>query len=184
MLPMFSLGQESLALLPPLVPCPDSGADHFIGLIGREGSAKEAIMAMQEIVEHLELGPDSEEAADDDLWLVRQIARALRVYALGWWLSCLTGCQIPLKAVPAVPRLPRRKRSPAEQLRPLLAELQSVMSQEMRSATGTAGRMVLDSLGHFVKGITVWVDTDVSLGPDEKKLIAVCMVTFSVTSIL
>ena len=183
MLPMLILGQESLALLPLLVPCPDSGADHFIGLIGREGSAKEAIMAMQEIVEHLELDPDSEEAADDDLWLVRQIARALRVYALGW-LSCLTGCQIPLKAVPAVPRLPRRKRSPAEQLRPLLAELQSVMSQEMRSATGTAGRMVLDSLGHFVKGITAWVDTDVSLRADEKKSIAVCMVTFSVTSIL
>ena len=75
--------QDALALLPLLVPSPDSGADNLIELISREGSAKEAIMATQEIVEHLELDPDAEEAADDDLWLIRQIARALKVYALG-----------------------------------------------------------------------------------------------------
>lgn len=40
-------------------------------------------MATQEVVEHLELDPDAEEAADDDLWLVRQIARVLNLYALG-----------------------------------------------------------------------------------------------------
>lgn len=43
-------------------------------------------MATQEIVEHLQLDPDAEEAVDDDLWLVRQIARVLKLYALGWLL--------------------------------------------------------------------------------------------------
>ena len=74
-------------MLPLLIPSPDSGSDHFIGLIGREGSAKEAIMATQEIVEHLELDSDAEEAAVDELWLVRQIARVLNLYALGQLLS-------------------------------------------------------------------------------------------------
>ena len=83
--PVFFVGL--LALLPLLIPSPDSGSDHFIGLIGREGSAKEAIMATQEIVEHLELDSDAEEAAVDELWLVRQIARVLNLYALGQLLS-------------------------------------------------------------------------------------------------
>lgn len=135
-------------------------------------------MATQEIVEHLELDPEAEEAADDDLWLVRQIARVLNLYALGW-LICLIGVPVQLKLVTAVSRLPRRKTSPAEQLRSLLLELQSVMSQEMRSTTGTAGRMVLASVHQLVHEITHWVNTDVRLETDERKLIVVCMVILS-----
>ncbi|KAH9835196.1 uncharacterized protein C8Q71DRAFT_710334, partial [Rhodofomes roseus] len=133
---------EPLTILPLLIPHPSDGADHLIRLICTECSAKEATMASQEIVERLELDQEPEEAADDELWLVRQIARILTIYSL------------------AVPRLPRRKKSPVEQLRSLLSELQSVMSQTIRSASGASGRMILDSTHQLVDEITRWAKSD------------------------
>ncbi|KZT70520.1 hypothetical protein DAEQUDRAFT_708620 [Daedalea quercina L-15889] len=156
---------DPLALLPLLIPFPDDGADQLIRLITRECSAKEAIVATQEIVEHLKMDPESEEVADDELWLVRQIARALTVYAL------------------ATPRMTRRKKSPAEQLRPLLSELQSVMTQTMRSTGGTEGRMILGSTRGFMETITLWALNDVQIGAEERKNIADVLFPFLLSTL-
>lgn len=51
-----------------------------------------------------------------------------------------------------------------------------MMSQEMRSTTGTAGRMVLDSVQQFVQEMTQWVNTDVRLEAGERQAIVVCVV--------
>ncbi|KAH9926692.1 uncharacterized protein B0H18DRAFT_1005143 [Fomitopsis serialis] len=152
-------------MLPLLIPCPENGADEFIRLISRECSAKEAIMATQEILEHLEMDQESDEAADDELWLVRQLVRVLAVYSL------------------AIPRLPRRKKSPAQQIQPLLAELQSVMSGSMHSAGGSIGRKVLDSTRQFMEEITRWVNLDVRIDAEERKDIADVLLPFVISTL-
>lgn len=63
---------------PLLASYPDDGVYQFIQWIARRSSsAKEAIMATQETVEHLQLDPDAEEAVDDGLALVCSPLRPL-----------------------------------------------------------------------------------------------------------
>ncbi|GBE89054.1 hypothetical protein SCP_1500560 [Sparassis crispa] len=93
-------------LLPLLISCPYDGADKLIHIMGQESSAKEVVMVVQEVAEHLEyLSQAGEQVEEVDCGLspLKQIDRLVRLYA-----HC-------------VPRLPKRNKLPSQVMEPLLS---------------------------------------------------------------
>ena len=82
-------GQEPLTIIPIVVSVPKDGADELIGLMSAECSAKEVVMAVEEVVETLDrvLQTDEDEDEDDSESLrlspSRQLVRILRAYSIG-----------------------------------------------------------------------------------------------------
>ncbi|RPD78958.1 hypothetical protein L226DRAFT_455708 [Lentinus tigrinus ALCF2SS1-7] len=105
---------EPLTIIPVVIGCPDASAQDLLGLISTDCSAKEVVMAVEEVMESLDQrlqmhDEDDEESADRPS-LPREIVRLIHMYEN------------------AIPRLPRWKKSPSEAVETRLAELESVIS--------------------------------------------------------
>ncbi|KAF9525400.1 hypothetical protein CPB83DRAFT_897004 [Crepidotus variabilis] len=110
---------DPLDMLPILLPCSDPAAAEIVSLIGECGSAKEVVIAAQEAAERLrrsfELDGEDEENQDaqpiDDYEnQSRQLFALINLYSS------------------AISRLKLRRKSPSETIRPLLKELESLLS--------------------------------------------------------
>ncbi|GBE89024.1 hypothetical protein SCP_1500260 [Sparassis crispa] len=143
---------EPLTLLPLLISCPYDGADKLIHIMGQESSAKEVVMAVQEVAEHLEYlsqADEQVEGVDHGLSPLKQIDRLVRLYA-----QC-------------VPRLPRRNKLPSQVMKPLLSELASLITQFGGSADDD-GRALVASVSESVLSIDKWVSSDSAYDVDER----------------
>ncbi|KAH9174778.1 hypothetical protein EDB89DRAFT_471293 [Lactarius sanguifluus] len=134
-------GFDALGLLPHLLPSAQDGTDELLAVIAHQCSAKEVIMAAQEVVERLR--SDAGEAEDvDDLSegvnLAVQFTRITSLFAK------------------AIPRLTLRK-SPSQVLAPL-AELEQFVSTAAKSASVAESRSVVRSSSLLVQELGMWVE--------------------------
>ncbi|CCM00775.1 uncharacterized protein FIBRA_02817 [Fibroporia radiculosa] len=155
---------EPLTLLPLLIPCPRLGSEEIISLMNRACSAKEVIMAAMEVLENINRVLDIDDDADADaeggtLSFPQQICRLIQIFNQ------------------SIPRLPKRKKSPSEVVRPLFSELQSIMS---RAPTGNAveNRAILTAASALVTSAYGWAKSDPAFDGDEKSTITIILTTF------
>ncbi|KAI9444189.1 hypothetical protein H4582DRAFT_1919943 [Lactarius indigo] len=133
-------GLDALSLLPHLLPSAQDGTDELLAVIAHQCSAKEVMVAAQEVVEHLR--SDAGEAEDVDnlsegVNLAVQFARITSLFAK------------------AIPRLVLRK-SPSQTLAPL-AELEQFVSTATKSATVAESRSLLRGASLLVQELGTWV---------------------------
>ncbi|TFY66849.1 hypothetical protein EVG20_g4242 [Dentipellis fragilis] len=130
---------DPLNNLPHLLPCRDDAASDLLTLMAECGSAKEVIMACQEVVERLNAAPDDDDVDVDEhkLPLAGQVSRILSLYTS------------------AIPRLKLRK-SVSETLQPLVPELEPLVSAAALDASVNETRAIVTDVAHFVKTINAW----------------------------
>ncbi|KAH9962263.1 hypothetical protein BC827DRAFT_1341469 [Russula dissimulans] len=130
---------DALSLLPLLLPCPRDGTDGLLALIGHHCSAKEVVIAVQEVIESLktESGEESDDESESES--VRLVVQLLRL------LSLLTK---------TFPRLVLRK-SLSQTLAPL-AELEQLLSPAAKHATVAEVRSLVRSAVILVQELGVW----------------------------
>ncbi|EMD31872.1 hypothetical protein CERSUDRAFT_119148 [Gelatoporia subvermispora B] len=138
---------EPLSVLPMLIPCSDEYAQSLLQVIGEHASAKETVMALQEIVETLgrslqSIDDEEERPEDKTLSPAVQLARVMRLYAA------------------SIPRLPKRKRLPHEVIQPLFSELNSVISLSIRDVEPRGSRLLLASTSDLVRKLASWTHSD------------------------
>ncbi|PIL27618.1 hypothetical protein GSI_10770 [Ganoderma sinense ZZ0214-1] len=133
---------EPLTIIPIVVSITKDGADELIDLMSAECSAKEVVMAVEEVIETLDrtlqTGDDDEEDGSQSQRLgpARQLARLLGPYSV------------------AIPRLPKWKKSPEEVLASRLSELSSVTILAGRTATSDESRDLAIALAQFVLALS------------------------------
>ncbi|KAI0746908.1 hypothetical protein C8Q80DRAFT_1178265 [Daedaleopsis nitida] len=138
---------EPLTIIPIVVKCPKESADALIDLMAAECSAKEVVMAIEEIIEtldrHLQEDEGEEGTGDDEtshLSSAKQLVRLIRAYTI------------------TIPRLPKWKQSPADLIESRLAELQSVISLLARDTTSEEGRNVVSIVSRLGLGLSDGAD--------------------------
>ncbi|KAH9000877.1 hypothetical protein EDB86DRAFT_2801797, partial [Lactarius hatsudake] len=130
---------DALSLLPHLLPSAQDGTDELLAVIAHQCSAKEVVMAAQEVVEHLR--SDAGEAEDvDDLSGGVNLAGVLTLCP---WII-------------AIPRLTLRK-SPSQILAPL-AELEQFVSTAAKYASVAESRSVVRGSSLLVQELGMWVE--------------------------
>ncbi|KAH8984949.1 hypothetical protein EDB92DRAFT_1802815, partial [Lactarius akahatsu] len=128
---------DALSLLPHLLPSAQDGTDELLAAIAHQCSAKEVIMAAQEVLEHLRSDAEAEDV--DDL-------------SEGVNLAVLIECPWII----AIPRLTLRK-SPSQVLAPL-AELEQFVSTAAKSASVAESRSVVRCSSLLVQELGMWVE--------------------------
>ncbi|TBU26163.1 hypothetical protein BD309DRAFT_962945 [Dichomitus squalens] len=142
---------EPLTIIPLVVSSPESSADDLIGLMSQDCSAKEVVMAVEEVVESLDRAMQTGEDEEHGRTAPRtstalQLARLIRAYAV------------------AIPRLPKWKKSPEETLASRLSELNQAIQFAGQSATPHEGRTLVVAISEFALAL--------SNGADEKTKIS------------
>ncbi|KAM5533923.1 hypothetical protein V8D89_012463 [Ganoderma adspersum] len=135
---------EPLTIIPIVVSVPKDDADELIGLMSAGCSAKEVVMAVEEVVEildrTLQTGEDEGEDEDDSgslrLSPARQLVRILRAYSV------------------AIPRLPKWKKSPEEVVASRLSELSSIITLAGRTATSDDRCGLVTAIAEFVLALS------------------------------
>ncbi|KAI1798095.1 hypothetical protein LXA43DRAFT_875891 [Ganoderma leucocontextum] len=129
---------EPLTVIPIMVSTPEDGVDELISLISRECSAKEVVIAVEEVVETLDRTLQSGEDASESLRVspARQLVRLLDAYSA------------------TIPRLPKWKKSPEEALALRLSELSSVITLAGQTATSDESRTLVIAISEFVLALS------------------------------
>ncbi|OJT01701.1 hypothetical protein TRAPUB_7757 [Trametes pubescens] len=139
---------EPLTVIPIVVRSVDEGTDTLMDLMATECSAKEMVMAIEEVVEALDRrlqSTDEEEDDDDDARHAstpRQIARLIQAYAT------------------SIPRLAQWKKSPKQAVESRLTELQSLITLVGGDATVAEGQSIITSVSQLVLSLSQGADTD------------------------
>ncbi|KAI0711155.1 hypothetical protein C8T65DRAFT_647682 [Cerioporus squamosus] len=130
---------EPLTIIPMVVGSPEAGAEDLLDLMFKECSAKEVVMAVEEVMEsldrRLQLRDEEGEENVDRLSFARQLARLVRAYEM------------------AIPRLPKWKKSPRETVESRLTELESLISLVSTHATAGDDRVVISAVTHLVNAL-------------------------------
>ncbi|TFK89669.1 hypothetical protein K466DRAFT_574710 [Polyporus arcularius HHB13444] len=130
---------EPLTIIPVVIGSQEAGADDLLELMSKECSAKEVVMAVEEVMEsldrQLQLRDEESEESVNQLSIARQLARVVRAYEI------------------AIPRLPKWKKSPRETVESRLAELESVLSLVGTHATAGDDRVVISAVTHLVDSL-------------------------------
>ncbi|KAJ7053285.1 hypothetical protein C8F01DRAFT_552006 [Mycena amicta] len=131
---------DPLTILPPLLQTRRSGANDLIALVGECGSAKEIVIAVQEILERVAraLAVEEEDDSDDSTPPAQQLLSLIRL------------------SNSAIPRLKLRKKSPSETLKPLLSQLGRTIHLAGPQLTRDQGREVLSGLCQLSGNAFVW----------------------------
>ncbi|KAI0372064.1 hypothetical protein BV20DRAFT_940950 [Pilatotrama ljubarskyi] len=142
---------EPLTVIPIIVGSADGGADDLLDLMANECSAKEVVMAVEEVVENLDrqLQSGQEEESGHDaphISASKQISRLIRAYAASKPKS--------------IPRLPRWKKSPKKTVQLRLEELDSVISHVAGDATPEEGRSIIATVSQFVLALSQGADAE------------------------
>ncbi|KAF9812811.1 hypothetical protein IEO21_05958 [Rhodonia placenta] len=127
--------------------------------MAESSSAKEVVMATQEVVETIELMSQSSEQYDDEQDSAPPFQQ----------LACILMMSAVLIVVlaTAIPRLPRRKQTPSEVLRPLFAELGSVVSHTASDAMPSDHRKLITSTVRTVSILNRWMASESSHDSSE-----------------
>ncbi|KIJ97359.1 hypothetical protein K443DRAFT_9953 [Laccaria amethystina LaAM-08-1] len=149
--------QDPLNSIPLLLSCNDPAAGHLLSLIGECCSAKEAVIAVQEAVERLDVSFNSHDGGFEEVeQKVPQQAASSPVVRL----SILTGLYAA-----SIPRLKLRKKTAPDTLRPLLTELETMNVIAGPKASTEEGRALISATASLVKRATEWVKGS----PDAKE---------------
>ncbi|KAF7300568.1 hypothetical protein HMN09_00941700 [Mycena chlorophos] len=131
---------DPLTILPPLLQTRRAGATNLVSLIGECGSAKEIVIAVQEILERV-----ARAVADEEVDESGQAATPAEQ------LLALIGL-----STAAIPRLKLRKKSPSETLAPLLAQLARTLHLAGPNLSREHGRQALSGVCELVKNAFTW----------------------------
>ncbi|KAH9038573.1 hypothetical protein EDB85DRAFT_2189476, partial [Lactarius pseudohatsudake] len=134
---------DALSLIPHLLPSTQDGTDELLAVIAHQCSAKEVIMAAQEVVEHLRSDAGEAEDVDDLQVYTSTVAVSQRVLIECPWII-------------AIPRLTPRK-SPSQVLAPL-AELEQFVSTAAKSASVAESRSIVRGSSLLVQELGMWVE--------------------------
>ncbi|EPQ53522.1 hypothetical protein GLOTRDRAFT_116948 [Gloeophyllum trabeum ATCC 11539] len=145
---------DPLGVLPRILPSSSPGARDLIAYMGQHSNAREAMIALQEATERLELdmreGEDNDESDQSEkpsgspppsLGAPAQLVRLVDLY----------GCVIP--------RLEVRRRTPLDTLRPVLSGLDDALSLAVAHADKRQGRDIIAAVARLVGEATRWVRT-------------------------
>ncbi|KAI9063524.1 hypothetical protein FKP32DRAFT_1718372 [Trametes sanguinea] len=138
---------EPLTILPLVIGSSKDGADEMVDMLAKECSAKEVVMAIEEAVEILERGLQSEDEDDHGdhgahVSAAIRAVRLIRAYAQ------------------TIPRLPRWKKAPKDTVASRLSELESVISHLGREASIHEGRSIVLAISRFVRALSQGSDDD------------------------
>ncbi|KAJ3003363.1 hypothetical protein NUW54_g5340 [Trametes sanguinea] len=145
---------EPLTILPLVIGSSKDGADEMIDMLAKECSAKEVVMAIEEAVEILERGLQSEDEDDHGdhgghVSAAIRTVRLIRAYAQ------------------TIPRLPRWKKAPKDTVESRLLELEPVISHLGREASVHEGRSIVLAISHFVLALSQGGDDDTKVRRPE-----------------
>ncbi|KAI0360562.1 hypothetical protein OH77DRAFT_1556453 [Trametes cingulata] len=146
---------EPLTIIPIIVGSADSSADDLLDLMTKECSAKEVVMAVEEVVENLDRQLRCADENEDGrvaqhITASKQIARLIRAYAASNSYLVLT----------AIPRLPRWKKSPKDTVESRLKELDSVISHVSGDASPEEGRSIIVETSQLVLALSQGADAE------------------------
>jgi len=126
-----------------------NGAEELLDLVGKKSSAKEVIIALQEATERLKTllhhndddDVDENGEADDNgiVTLHSQVCRLLGLYSS------------------ALPRLAKRKKTPAEVLRPIFSDLEDLIRLSAPNVSQPEGRALIESVSFLVSSLHDWI---------------------------
>ncbi|KAF7328900.1 hypothetical protein MVEN_02519700 [Mycena venus] len=136
---------DPLGILPYLIPSRQPAAKNLISLVGECASAKEVVIAVQEILERLESALNEEEDDTEDSISEdpsEQLISLIRLYNS------------------AIPRLKLRKKSPSETVRPLLSQLQSTIHLAGSRLRRDQGREIISTVSKLSLHILSWANED------------------------
>ncbi|KAI0646409.1 hypothetical protein C8Q79DRAFT_962504 [Trametes meyenii] len=139
---------EPLTVIPLVVGSVDNGVDDLLALMAEKCSAKEVVMAVEEVIETLDRQLQSddgeEEAAEDPKRASTpvQLVRLIRAYSS------------------TIPRLPRWKKAPKDAVESKIAELQSVISRASHEASPEDGRSIISAISGLVLALAAGADKE------------------------
>ncbi|KAJ7603574.1 hypothetical protein FB45DRAFT_960179 [Roridomyces roridus] len=136
---------DPLSILPHLVPCSQPAAKSLITLVGEQGSAKEVVIAAQEILERVNDSLDAEDDDDEDGALESPSNQLIS-------LICLYNS--------AIPRLALRKKSASDTIRPLLLQLESSIQLAGSRFSRDEGRQVIATVSQLCSTVAAWAKDD------------------------
>ncbi|KAJ6484410.1 hypothetical protein C8R47DRAFT_554346 [Mycena vitilis] len=133
---------DPLSLLPYLLPSCQPAAKSLISLIGECGSAKEIVIAVQEILERLAISLEMEDEEETEDAINESPADQL--------VSLIHLCNS------AIPRLKLRKKLPSETIRPLLSQIESTLQLSGPRLRREQGRRIISSISELSLEVLSW----------------------------
>ncbi|KAJ6571633.1 hypothetical protein B0H19DRAFT_663396 [Mycena capillaripes] len=138
---------DPLSILPCLLPSRQPAAKSLISLIGECGSAKEIIIAVQEILERvdgaLSLEMEEEDEEDETENIVSESPSDQLISLIHLYKS-------------AIPRLKLRKKSPSETIGPLLLQIESAIHLAGSRLSRDQGREIISSVSQLSSNVLSW----------------------------
>ncbi|KAJ7152650.1 hypothetical protein C8R43DRAFT_1127108 [Mycena crocata] len=131
---------DPLSILPYLLPCPQAPAKNLTSLVGEHGTAKEVVIAVQEVLERISISLEMEEEDDEttNASLSDQLISIILLYNS------------------AIPRLKLRKKSPSETIQSLLPQLDSAIHLAGPRLSRDQGRQVISNVSQLALNVLSW----------------------------
>ncbi|KAJ7151235.1 hypothetical protein C8R46DRAFT_914450 [Mycena filopes] len=130
-------------MLPHLLPSRQPAAQNLIALIGGCGSAKEAVIAVQEILERVDAALNLEDEEEEEA----DAGHASAIDQLVTLISLYNS---------AIPRLKLRKKTPSETIRPLLPQIQSAMQLAGSRLSRSQGCEIITGVSQLSRTVVSW----------------------------
>lgn len=169
--------QDPLNMLPHLLPSSQPAAKNLIALIGECSSAKEVLIAVQEILERvdttLSLEMEEEEEEHDDASRASptdQLISLISLYNSG--MPCFTAKAYLPTVFTAIPRLKLRKKSPSETIQPLLPQIESTIQLAGSRLTRSQGCEIISGVSNLSLSVLSWAT---SLSQEDSAACQVCV---------